>query len=124
MINNEDHLPTLLSWLLTYPLRLLCGIKTYDEGNFHEEYIFPQLVFHWMYMKPYDKRMDGFMYSSTKNPGGINYVFPATYRSKTPPTYSDKQVSEKLELLFVQSTPVLYREGKEKKKYTIEVTEV
>ena len=122
-INREDSNNYLLYWLITYPLRLLCSIKVYEKGNFCEEYIFPQLLFHWMYFSGNGFR-DGFMFSSTKNSGGINYVFPATYKSKTPPTYSDKQVSEKLEQLFVQSKPILYLEGKEKKKYTIEITEI
>ena len=64
------------------------------------------------------------MYSSTKNPGGVNYVFPATYETKQPPTYNDKQISERLEKLFTASEPKLYKEGRSRKKYSIEITEL
>lgn len=123
-IKEENHLHTLLCWLITYPLRLLCSVKTNEDGYFHEEYIFPQLIFHWMYMGTDNKRMSGFMYSSTKNPGGVNYVFPATYETKQPPTYNDKQISERLEKLFTASEPKLYKEGRSRKKYSIEITEL
>ncbi len=123
-IEKEKHLNTLLGWLLTYPLRLSCAIKVENKGNFCEEYIFPQLMFHWMYMIPENKRSSGFMYSSTKNPGGVNYVFPARYDGKTPPTHKDKQISTELEKLFKASEPKLYKKGKEKKKYSIEIAEI
>lgn len=123
-IEKNNDLNTLLGWLLTYPQRLLCSIKVYEKGNFCEEYIYPQLIFHWMYMMPNNKRLDGFKYSSTKNPGGVNYVFPATYETKQPPTYHDKQISERLEKLFTASEPKLYKEGRRLKKYSIEITEL
>lgn len=122
-IEEEDSGNFLLYWLLTYPLRLLCSIKVYDKGNFCEEYIFPQLIFHWMYFSR-NGCMNGFMYSSTKNPGGINYVFPARYEGDIPPTHKDKQISTELEKLFKASEPKLYKKGKEKKKYSIEIAEI
>lgn len=124
-ILKENCRYTLLVWLLTYPLRLLCSMKVDDERcKFPDEYVFPQLYFHWRYlMKGYDCG-DGFMYSSTKNPGGVNYVFPAQYNSNTPPNYSDIQISGKLKKIFDSSEPELYKEGKNKKRYSIEIKEL
>ena len=115
---------TLLMWLLTYPLRLLCSMKVNDENcKFPDEYIFPQLYFHWRYLMKGYKCGDGFMYSSTKNPSGVNYVFPAQYNSKYPPKYSDRQISKNLQKIFIASTPELYAEGVSKKVQTTQITE-
>lgn len=122
-INEEDSYYRLFEWLITYPLRLLCSVKVYDKGNFCEEYIFPQMIFHWVYFSG-NGYLNGFKYSSTKNLGGVNYVFPATYETKQPPTYNDKQISERLEKLFTASEPKLYKEGRSRKKYSIEITEL
>lgn len=109
-IQEEQNKFFLLGWLLTYPLRMLCSIKVYNKGNFPEEYIFPQLFFQWIYlMKGYNFR-DGFVYSSTQRIGGKNYVFPAKYKTKTPPKHSDIQIDKKLQQLFEASVPELYTE--------------
>lgn len=109
-IKDEDSNSYLLGWLLTYPLRMLCSLKVYNEANFPEEYIFPQFFFHWIYlMKGYNFR-NGFVYSSTKLVGGKNYVFPAKYKTKTPPKYEDVQIGENLQQLFDASAPELYTE--------------
>ena len=92
---------------------MLCSIKVYEKTNFPEEYIFPQLLFHWMYMMNGYNYRDGFVYSSTKNPNGKNYVFPAKYTTKTPPKYSDNQIDKKLQAIFKASIPeLLYKEKK------------
>lgn len=123
-IETENSNYTLLGWLLTYPLRLLCSVKVNEKCNFPDEYIFPQFFFHWKYlMKGYDCG-HGFVFSSTKNPLGKNYVFPAKYIKNTPPTYSDKQIGENLQKIFEASEPELYAEGKTKKKYIIEFAEL
>ena len=117
-IDNNNDLNTLLGWLLTYPLRLRCSVKVHKKGNFCEEYIYPQLVFHWMYMMPDNNRLNGFKYSSTKNPGGVNYVFPAKYDTLKPPTIP---ISAKLEQLFIASEPVPYEEEINHKRYVKKV---
>lgn len=122
-ISKENSINYLFDWLITYPLRLLCSVKVLNKGNFCEEYIFPQLVFHWVYFLNNDC-MNGFKYSSTKNPGGVNYVFPAKYETPKPPTLNDRQISEKLEKIFVASEPILYKEGRSRKRYSIEITEL
>ena len=60
-------------------------------------------------MKGYNFR-DGFVYSSTQRIGGKNYAFPAKYKTKTPPKYSDIQIGENLQQLFEASVPELYIE--------------
>lgn len=123
-IEAENSNYTLLGWLLTYPLRLLCSIKVNEKCNFPDEYIFPQFFFHWKYlMKGYDCG-NGFIFSSTKNPEGKNYVFPATYAAQIPPTYSGEQISGNLLKKFEASIPELYAEGEAKRKFTIEITEL
>lgn len=124
LIQNENNNSDLFGWLITYPLRMLCSIKVYEKTNFPEEYIFPQLLFHWMYMMNGYNYRDGFVYSSTKNPNGKNYVFPAKYTTKTPPKYSDYQIDKKLQAIFKASIPELLYKEKKIKRYSIEITKL
>ena len=77
------------SFLITYPLRLLCLTKTrYEDVPFTEEYLFSQLFFHVLFYDSSDgfPKFDGICYSSTKALSGVNYVIPATYKQSEPPT--------------------------------------
>lgn len=108
-----------LQYLLTYPLRLLCSIKVNESCNFPEEYIFPQFFFHWKYLMKGYICGDGFVYSSTKNPGGKNYVFPTEYDVK-----QKKQFDSKLQNKFIATKPELYEKSVAKKRFKIEITEL
>lgn len=76
----EDY--DIIQKILIYPLTILCSTQYKNKtGNFHEEYFIPQLLSHNILMG-YNKNTEGLMvcgikYSSTKNIGGYNIVFPA-----------------------------------------------
>ncbi len=77
------------SFLITYPLKLLCLTKVKDEGaSFTEEYIFSQLFLHILFLNNNDvlPHFDGICYSSMKDLRYLNIVIPARYKSKEPPT--------------------------------------
>ena len=75
------------SFLITYPIRLTCLTKVkYDDAEFCEEYIFPQLFFHVLFMHKNDKfqKVEGIRYVSMHDRESTCLVIPALYESKTP----------------------------------------
>lgn len=76
------------SFLVTYPLRLLCLTKTkYDNAVFMEEYLFSQLFFHIAFFCKHEDfpAFDGICYTSMKDRKSLNYVIPAKYNDEEPP---------------------------------------
>ena len=76
------------SFLVTYPLRLLCLTKTkYNGAVFMEEYLFSQLFFHIAFFGKYEEfpAFDGICYTSMKDRKALNYVIPAKYNNEEPP---------------------------------------
>ena len=74
------------SFLITYPMLLLCLVPVADETTrFHEEYLFSQLFAHVMYMnKKENIYSDGICYTSMRDKEGVNYVIPALYKRSEP----------------------------------------
>lgn len=65
-----------IAFILTYPMRLLCSVKTKQSGNpNNEEYFIPQLISHALLMEK--KLSEGILYTSTKNKGSRCIVMPA-----------------------------------------------
>lgn len=76
------------SFLITYPLRLLCLTKTKnDNAKFNEEYLFSQLFFHIIFFHVEENcpAFDGICHTSTKDKSHLNYIIPAKYKTKEPP---------------------------------------
>ena len=102
--------------LITYPLRLLCSLKVkQEEGNFHEEYYFPQLLSHLIliYLKEHSNDnlyigAEGILFDSTQNDGGYNIIIPALYDKKKPPISGH---CSKIEKLFKESNLKVYEEN-------------
>lgn len=106
---NEFDRYNLIDLIITYPIRFLCSAKVVD-GYYHEEYYFPQLLFHLFFMSDLiDLRFSykGFVYSSTANIGGENYVLPALYKQQKPLLSG---ISPELEKLFEATKPTEYKE--------------
>lgn len=81
-------------FLVTYPLRLLCSYKMKDnDASFNEEYTFSQLFLHTMFLNKKNEYpgFDGISYSSMYDRKCVNYVFPALYYAKEPPTEGHSQ---------------------------------
>ena len=92
-IPSPDEVKTMsfydkFSFLVTYPLRLLCLTKA-KEGNsqFVEEYLFSQLFLHVLFLSEHDnfQNFDGICYTSMKDGSCLNFVIPAKYQSNIPP---------------------------------------
>lgn len=107
--NLEEYNP--IDLIITYPIRFLCSVKVLNtDGYYHEEYYFSQLLFHLFFMSDLiDLRLSykGFVYSSTANQGGENYVLPALYKQKNPLLSG---ISPELEQLFEASEPIVYND--------------
>lgn len=107
MDKMENYNP--IDLIITYPIRFLCSVKVLKtDGYYHEEYYFPQLLFHLFFMSDIgDLRFSykGVVYSSSTNQGGENYVLPALYKQDTPLLSG---ISPELEQLFESSVPVIY----------------
>lgn len=89
------------SFLITYPMLLLCLVPVADENaRFHEEYLFSQLFVHMMYMnKKRNFSSDGICYTSMREKKGVNYIIPALYK-RSEPIFDDRIsdfVSERVE---------------------------
>lgn len=99
----------LIDLIITYPIRFLTSVKVMKtDGRFHEEYYFPQLLFHLFFMSDMAElrcSYKGFVYSSTSNRGGVNYVLPALYKQKKPILNG---ISHELEKLFDVTDPAIY----------------
>ncbi len=101
------------SFLITYPVRILCSTKAKDSNaNFVEEYIFSQLLLHVLLLSKKDSKkdddlpkFDGICYTSTKDNKGLNLVVPAKYFVKEPPA---EGWSEFVDSLFEIDDPILY----------------
>ncbi|MBO4664920.1 MAG: hypothetical protein J5663_10990 [Bacteroidaceae bacterium] len=89
------------SYLVTYPLRLLCLTKTKRESvAFTEEYIFSQLFLHILFINHKNGKIPnyhGIRFTSLKDSRYLNFVVPAKYNSKQPKTSG---VSEYIAVLF------------------------
>jgi hypothetical protein len=94
--------------LLTYPIKLMCSKKTNrDSGMFHEEYFIPQILCFVLLVSKEEKfSYKGISYSSTLQPGGINYIIPAYYEGNEP--CMDK-TSEWVKETFNISAPIMYK---------------
>lgn len=87
VMNDYDK----FSFLITYPMLLLCLVPVADETTrFHEEYLFSQLFAHVMYMnKKENIYSDGICYTSMRDKEGVNYVIPALYK-RSEPIFDDR----------------------------------
>ncbi len=76
------------AFLITYPLRLLCLTPKHKDASFIEEYTFSQLFLHILFLNNNGilPQFDGICYTSLKDLKSLNFVIPAKYKSKTPPT--------------------------------------
>ena len=109
--NDEFNRYNLIDLIITYPIRFLCSVKVQKtDGYYHEEYYFPQLLFHLFFMSDLTdlhSSYKGFVYSSTANIGGENYVLPALYKQRKPLLNG---ISPELEKLFEASKPAVYND--------------
>lgn len=77
-----------MSFLLTYPIKLLCLTKANNpDSPFCEEYLFSQLFFHILFFSKNDKtpKFDGIYYSSMADIKEKNLVIPSLYEKTEPP---------------------------------------
>lgn len=89
-----------MTFLITYPIRLMCAFKTkHDKEKAHDEYMIPQLLSHIVLINLKENRnqkidygCDGFVYDSRKKEGGLNFIMPARYKSKEPPTHGHSEI--------------------------------
>lgn len=100
-----------LDLIITYPVRLLCSVKTSHEGNyFHEEYYIPQLMCQLLMASKIGKLSaythKGILFSSTANKGGLNCVLPAIYKNNIPPKEGHSNI---LNDLFEASKPIIFK---------------
>ncbi len=106
--NDNFDKYNLIDLIITYPVRFLCSVKvSKTSGYYHEEYYFPQLLFHLFFMSDITDlscSYKGFVYSSTANKGGVNYVLPAIYKQKKPIL---EGISPELKKIFEASEPVI-----------------
>ena len=109
--NDEFNRYNLINLIITYPIRFLCSVKVQKtDGYYHEEYYFPQLLFHLFFMSDLTdlhSSYKGFVYSSTANIGGENYVLPALYKQRKPLLNG---ISPELKKLFEASKPAVYND--------------
>lgn len=108
-LNEELTEKEELDLIITYPIRLLCSVKTSHKGNsFHEEYYLPQLMCQMLMTSKIGilYKGKGMIYSSTKNLNGINCILPAIYNGIIPP---QKGYSNILLDLFETSKPIIYK---------------
>ena len=88
-------------FIITYPFFVLC--LTECCHSFKEEYLFPQLIFHFLFMQSKCNIFSNYVgvaYSSTKNTNYVNYVIPA----KMPKTEVQKEgYSEHIYQLFKEN---------------------
>lgn len=98
------------SLLITYPLRLVCSIKSlHKTEKFCEEYLFSQTLVSILCAPtdPYKSRLikyNGVVYDSTKFKGGINYAIYA-HPQAYPPS-QDEIYSNKLMDFFDHTNPI------------------
>lgn len=93
-----------LTLLITYPIRLLCSLKTkHRKEKAHDEYMIPQLFSHivLIHLKENPNQelfsgYDGFVYDSQKREGGLNFIIPARYTSKEPPTKGHSEIIKEM----------------------------
>jgi hypothetical protein len=86
----------------------MCSKKTNrDSGMFHEEYFIPQILCFVLLVSKEEKfSYKGISYSSTLQPGCINYIIPAYYEGNEP--CMDK-TSEWVKETFNISAPIMYK---------------
>ena len=74
---------SILSFIITFPIRFICSIKTlHINEKFHEEYFLSQLIYHTLFFGNHVNVLGNFVgiyYSSTKNPNGKCFVMPTKY---------------------------------------------
>lgn len=83
--NNVSSLSEVdkFSFIITYPMLVLCLSRTLGDSKFEEEYLFPQLLLPSLFLTNNEDTLKhiGIAYNSTKDYNSINLVIPAKLNS-------------------------------------------